>query len=251
MSKLHELLAVEADKGNIATKLTEESRSTLSKKPDHFKGFTKQVTYFDEKRAAENSEDTKVVVSTVDENLAYTLDRVAAYYDVILAKEMTNQTAKADLYVDGFLFGGDVPATFLLGMETRLKALRPLFEAVPTLPPAIAWAPDKNSGPGYWRSPKTMVPKTEKQVKFVTLAPATEKHPAQVKDWTEDVPVAKVETVEYSGMWTVQQKADALDRLDTLLQAVKQARQRANTAEVVDARLGSKMANYVLNGSFG
>lgn len=154
MSRLHELLAVEADKNNIATKLIEESRATLGKKPDHFNGFTRQITYFDEKRAAENSEETKLVVSTVDDNLEYTLNHVASYFDVILQKEMTNQTAVADLVVDGVMFATKVPATFLLGMETRIKALRALFEAVPTLPPAIAWVPDTNSGPGHYRSPR-------------------------------------------------------------------------------------------------
>lgn len=249
MGKLHELLAIEADKNNISTKLVEESRATLSKKPDHFRGFTKQLTYFDDKRAVENAEETKLVVSTVDENLEYTLNHVASYFDVILQKEMTNQTAVADLVVGDVTFAKGIPATFLLGMETRIKNLRALFEAVPTLPPAIAWEADINSGPGYYRSPKTMVPRTEKQVKFVTLAPATDKHPAQVKDWTEDVPVAKVETVEYSGMWTVQQKADALDRVDVLLQAIKKARQRANTAEVVDAHIGAALTNYIFNGT--
>lgn len=248
MGKLHELLAVEADKNNIATKLVAESQATLGKKPDHFMGFTKSLTYFDDKRAAENAEETKLVVSTVDENLEYTFNHVASYFDVILQKELTNQTAVADLVVDGVTFGKGLPATFLLGMETRLKNLRPLFEAIPTLPPAIAWEDDINAGEGHFRSPKTMVPRTEKQVKFVTLAPATDKHPAQVKDWTEDVPVAKVETVAYSGMWTVEQKAGALDRLDVLLQAVKKARQRANTAEVVDGQIGGILTDYITDG---
>lgn len=249
MSKLHELLAVEADKNNIATKLVEESRATLGKKPDHFKGFTKWLTYFDEKRAAENAEETKLVVSTVDENLDYTLNHVASYFDVIFQKEMTNQTAIADLIVNGVTFATGVPATFLLGMETRIKALRVLFEAVPTLPPAIDWQPDTNAGAGHYRSPKVMVPKTEKQIKFVTLAPATDKHPAQVKDWTEDVPVAKVELVEFSGMWTVQQKADAIDRVDVLLQAIKKARQRANTADVVDGHIGAALTDFIVRGA--
>lgn len=249
MSKLHELLAVEADKNNIATKLLDESRATLAKKPDHFMGFTKTLTYFDEKRAAENAEETKLVVSTVDENLDYTLNHVASYFDVILQKELTNQTAVADLVVNGVTFAKDIPATFLLGMETRLKNMRALYEAIPTLPPAIDWHPDTNAGVGHYRSPKTMVPRTEKQVKFVTLAPATDKHPAQVKDWTEDVPVAKVETVSYSGMWTVEQKADALDRLDVLLQAVKKARQRANTADVVDGHIGAALTAFITRGT--
>lgn len=249
MAKLHELLAVEADKNNISTKLVDESRAALAKKPDMFRGFTKTLTYFDDKRQAENAEDTKLVVSTVDENLDYTFGHVADYFDVIFQKELTNQTANADLVVDGAVFGKSIPATFLLGMETRLKAMRTLFEAIPTLPPAINWQPDTNAGTGHYRSPQTMVPRTEKQVKFVTLAPATEKHPAQVKDWTEDVPVAKIETVEFSGMWTVEQKAAALDRLDNLVQSIKKARQRANMADVVDGSIGQKLADYITKGS--
>lgn len=248
MAKLHELLAVEADKNNIATKLLDESKATLSKKPDHFRGFTKTLTYFAPERAAENGEDTKLVVSTVDENLGYTFVHVSDYFDVILQKELTNQTANADLVVNGIVVAKSLPATFLLGMETRLKGLRAVFEVIPTLPPAINWQADANAGDGHYRGPVTMVPKTEKQVKFVTLAPATEKHPAQVKDWTEDVPVAKIETVEFSGMWTVEQKADALDRLDVLLQSVKKARQRANMAEVVGGKIGDALVNFIING---
>jgi hypothetical protein len=249
MAQLHELLAVEADKNNIASKLVDESKATLSKKPDHFRGFTKTLSYFDPARAAENAEETKLVVSTVSENLDYTAYHIADYFDVVLQKELTNQTANADLVLDGTIFGKGLPATFLLGMETRLKGLRPALEAIPTLPPAINWQPDTNSGVGHYRSPQTMVPKTEKRVKFVTLAPATDKHPAQVKDWIEDEAVAKVETVEFSGMWTVEQKADAIDRLDRLLQAVKKARQRANMAEVVPGSIGDKLTSYILNGT--
>lgn len=65
----------------------------------------------------------------------------------------------------------------------------------------------------------------------------------------EDVPVAKVEMVEFSGMWTVQQKADALDRVDVLLQAIKKARQRANTAEVVDGHIGAALTAFIVSGA--
>lgn len=55
--------------------------------------------------------------------------------------------------------------------------------------------------------------------------------------------------VQFSGMWTVQQKASALDRVDILLQAIKKARQRANTAEVVDGHIGAALTAFIMTGA--
>jgi len=64
----------------------------------------------------------------------------------------------------------------------------------------------------------------------------------------EDVPVASVTKTVWSGMWTSRQKADALARLDTLLIAIKKARQRANRTEVLKPRAGKVLADWILKG---
>jgi len=246
MAKLHELLAVEADLTNTANKLMEEANTTFIKKPDHFTGFTKETKYLDERRSLENTTENKQLVTTVDDKLDYALSHAGKMYDALLQKEATNQTAKADLIVDGKTIAKDIPSTFLLGMESRLKIVRALVEGIPTLPPAIEWRDDINAGKGRYRNNPVATFKTEKKVEFVTLAPATDKHPAQVKDWTADVNVARVDTTTFSGMWSTQRKADVLDRIDTLAQAVKQARQRANMAEVVPVKIGAALLDFIL-----
>lgn len=241
MAKAHELLAVEGDLSQTATMMLAEATATFAKKPDHFKGHTRSLNYFDETRSKENVTETKVLVTTVDQKLDHVLTHLGAYYDAMLQKEATNQTAIADLIVNGKEIGKGLPATFLLGMETRLKSLREVVQAIPTLDPATSWEKDENTGKGVYVSPPQTEFKTEKKLEYATLAPATERHPAQVKDWTIDVRVARLETIHRSGMWSVARKAEVLDRIDTLMHGIKQARQRANLAEVVKVQIASNL----------
>jgi hypothetical protein len=74
---------------------------------------------------------------------------------------------------------------------------------------------------------------------------ATDKHPAQVQALDEDVPVAKRTTHVWSGMLSVYDKSLLLDRVDTLIQAFKRARQRANEAELVERHMGKRIFQYL------
>jgi hypothetical protein len=87
---------------------------------------------------------------------------------------------------------------------------------------------------------------TKKVTKPVVLYEATDKHPAQVKEVSEDVNVAKIEKSSAFGMITSAQKHDMLNRLDTLLVGCKQARMRANTQEVSTAAMGKALMDFVL-----
>lgn len=247
MTKLHELLAIDADLNNIATNMLRDAQVTFTKRIEHFQGFTKSTHYLDEAKADLNTEENKEVPTTVDTRLEYALQHLTKLYDVLIQKEATNHTAKADLIVDGVTLAKDVPGTMLLGLESRLKAVRELISTVPTLNPALAWTPDTTRGDGVYRSQVQATTKTEKTLEYVTVAPATDKHPAQVKDWTVDKPVASIETVHLSGMWPVAKKAEVLDRIDVLMQAVKQARMRANSVEVVPGKIGDVLFKYIFD----
>lgn len=247
MPKLHELLAIEADRGNAADSIMAEAIVTFSKKTDHFEGLVRTVSYLNEGRSGENTSEEKALITTVDAKLGHVAGIVGRFYDVLLQKETTNGEAKADLIVNGKTIGTGLPATFLLGMETRLKKLRELLLLAPTIAPGIVWADDASRGKGVFRSPPKTTFKTEKQVKYIELSPATDKHAAQMKDWTEDVNVARVDTTQWVGAWSVSRKAEVLDKVDELLVAVKQARQRANVAEVKPAAIGKAIFDYLLS----
>jgi len=246
MAKMHELLAVEPDAITVADKMINEALGTFSKKPDHFKGQAARTTYLLEERQNENYSDSKELVSTVDAKLDHTTKAMIRLFDVLAQRDATNQTTKADVVLDGKVIAKDLPGTFLLSMEQRLKQFRPLLEAVPTLDPAIAWAEDKDKGVGVWRSPEQTAFRTEKVLDVLTLSPATDKHPAQVKEYTIDKRVARVDTVHYAGAWSTARKAEVLNRLDKLSAAIKQARMRANMGEVVDVHPGKSLLDYVL-----
>lgn len=247
-TKLHELLAVESDLHKTATAMLEETQNTFAKKADHFQGQVRTVNYLKEERQAENTTDTKALVTTVSERLDYAFKHIGRYYDAVLQKELANQAAVADLTFRGQMIAERVPATFLLGMEDRLKKLRDVIAAAPTLNPALDWTLNGDEGSEIYVADSPTQMKTEKQLEYKVIVPATDKFPAQVEKWTADINVARVETKHTSGMWTPRRKAEVLSNLDELLREVKRARQRANTVEVPTTRIATVLRAAIIGG---
>lgn len=246
MGKLHELLAVEGDLASVAEKVTDEAVNTFSKKQEHFVGQVRTLTMFDEARSGENVTDEKPLVTTVGAKLDYVAKQVIPYFDAVLQKDVTNQSAIADLVVNGKTLAKDLPATFLLGMEARLKKLRKVYETIPTLNPGIHFVKDEAAGEGVYRqeNPSTNM-RTEKTIKHKVLYDATKEHPAQIERWNEDVPIGRIETAHTSGMVSPAEKSRLLGNVDTLLRAVKKARQRANTVDAATTKVASAMFDYI------
>lgn len=246
MSKLHELLAVEGDKAGIAKKLSEETISTF-KKPEHFIGQHRHLDMFD---ASEQSkvvaDEYKEMVTTVVKKLDYFSKAMIDYFDVVLQKEKTNQVAMADLVVDGITICKEVPATFLLGMESKLKELRTVFESAPTLAPGVAWEKDETQGVGVYRMKNADEKvKTAKTFMHKVLYEATDKHPAQIEKWEEQVAVGKYITNTTCGMLSPAEKSIYLGRIDKLIQAVKKARMQANMVGVQPVTCGDEIFKYI------
>ena len=246
MGKLHELLAVEGDLKKTASIVLDEAKNTLAKKPDHFIETATATKYFNESSSNLNTEEFKSLVTTVAEKLEYVGEMVTRSFDAYLQKEATNQTATADVVIKGKTFLEKVPVVVLLGMEQRLKELRDLYEAIPTLRPGPVWELDASKPNGVYRSKHDEERfLTKKERKVIVKVPATDKHPAQVDTLDEDVPVAKRVVTTWSSMLTVTKKSELLDRLDELIQAFKKARQRANEAEIIDLEMGKKIFSYL------
>ena len=248
MSKLHELLAVENDLSNTAKKITEESQVVFQKKPELFLGFHKKLEMFDEDRQQDNIEEAKEVTTTVKKRLSYTIEHLTRYWDAVFQKEMTNQKAVADLTVDGKVIAEKVPATFLLGLETKLKSFRQLLDTLPTLAPGIVWEDAIEKGKDIRvAAQKEIRFKTEKSMNHKVLYDATDKHPAQIEKWEETKNIGKYVTETWSGMISPAEKSALIERTDKMLQEIKKARQRANNAEVEGGKICSGIFNYILS----
>lgn len=249
MPKIHELIPVEADKITVAKSLVDEAVTTFSKKTDHFQGHTRKVTMYDEERQAENLVDRKELVDTVDSKLDHVWTALREAIDVSLTKENsnTNPKARADVIIDGKTVLKDIPTTGLLALEKRLSALKDLYQSIPTLDPAFAWVPDASAAiPGSMKTKHAQESqKTEKVPGFQVMYEATDKHPAQVREYTMDKNVAKVEIERQSGMVSPATKAQWLGRITALATAVKEARQRANMADVVELKVADDIRDFI------
>lgn len=250
MSKLHEVLAVEGELAAVFKKILDEAKVSFEKKANLFSGQVAVYTPGNEARAIEAKTEVQEVTETVPRKLAYVAEHVVRYLDCNFQKEAANQHAVADIVLDdGTVLGKQLPATFLLGLETKLKLFRDVLEATPTLPPGIAWVPDaaqKLAPYVFKRTDQPVAIRTEKTIKPIVMSPATDKHPAQVEKVVVDEPIGKTTTTQFSGMISANWKSNLLDRCDIVMRAVKKARQRANEVEVPVANVGLEVVDYIL-----
>jgi len=247
MGKLYELLAVEEDRRGKATKIINESLTTFKNKQQHF---VEQVITF--KPNAEGQvnrlEGHTAMTTSVKAKLAYATRALESYYDVVMQKERTNTTAKADVVLsDGTVFLTEVPATALLALEKEMTRVMDMYNALPTLEPGVPWKPCLERDEGTYIVTESKI-RTKKVMKPVVLYEATENHPAQVKESTEDVQVGEVETTIYSSKLSSKDKSELLDRLDNLKTAFKKARMRANAQKVENVKVGEKIFKYLNEG---
>lgn len=243
MTKLHELLAVESSVAGNYSRDKDETMKVLNR-PAAFQRVQKDTSYFNEDEQKLNTQEVTDITTTVADRLKWFSGHAIKLYDVILQKDKTNQAAVADLEVNGTVIASNVPAVTLLSLESKLQDIRAVLEAAPTLPAGIPWRKDDSLNL-FVTSDPTVSFRTKKTIKPIIMAPATDKHPAQVEKLSEDVPVAKITTTTWAGMLTSAQKADLLGRLDALQAATKMARQRANAAEVVKDNIGANIFKYI------
>lgn len=246
-SKLHELLAVEASLEKTARKLSSETVRTLEK-DNLFKGSYRRLEMFDDKLSHLETEDTNELDTTVDENLKYLLNEVGKYWNLVLQKERTNQTAVSDIVMDdGTVLVANIPATYLLGLEAKLGKLREVYDRIPTLAPGIKWVPSETDRKGVFvNANDTITFKTQRDLDIIVAYDATEHHPAQLKELETTKDVGRYITTTKSGMLSPAVKAERISRLDEVLRAVKKARMRANSVNSVEMEnVSSKIFDFI------
>ena len=253
VSKLHELLAALNDNDSRSKRVQQEAIETFTKKANHFMGMDKTLHMFDEKDAnlEPANAQQQILTTTVGAKLTYIKKDISRWYDAFLQKEATNQDARADFIVGGVAIAKDLPAAFFLGMEKELKALRSVYESIPTLQPGIKWEEDStlsaqdNSKGVYRNANPSKKLKTKQTIEHKVLVPADEHHPAQVEKWAENIPVGEFTEETFCGMLTPADKSAMLQRITKLISAVRKARMRANTTEVKKMHVGKAIFKYI------
>lgn len=105
------------------------------------------------------------------------------------------------------------------------------------------WSFDESAD--YWRTEQVRTIRTKKVPRNHVKAEATEKHPAQVEVYYEDVAVGYWHTVKFSGALQARRVNELVDRVEKLQQAVKFAREEANDLEITDQHVGETIFGYL------
>lgn len=245
MTKLNQLIAIEKGVTNrVQTRWTEIHHKL--QKSALLSGISRTYTPRDEEGETLPPESTRVQVRAVDQ-LNEVHDALRDLFNVVATKDKTNTRTGADVKIEnGPVIAQNVPVPTLLYLEKKLVDLLTFVKKLPVLDPSEEWTWDNVAG--AWRTNTTQTYRTKKVPKVLTKAPATDRHPAQVEVFTEDVTVGYWNTVKFSGALTREAVRTMVDRVEALQKAVKFAREEANTAEVVDFNVGDQVTNYIFDG---
>ncbi len=187
--------------------------------------------------------DTTPVQKMATEQIKQTVKHLSDLFDVTATRDYANAEARADVVLDGRTLIKAAPMHYLLFMEKQLGDLRAIVDTLPTLDATVQWSKDPNGH--MYRAEPTQTHRTKKLQKALTLAAATDKHPAQAVQITDDEVVGYWTTTRTSGALPVPRKEELLDRIERLLRAVKYARQAANVTEAVEQKVGEPVFAFL------
>ncbi len=241
VAKLNQIIAVEKGvKSRSFQELTEAHHAL--QKPALLSGIARTYRPKDEEGESLPPESTKVQVKA-DDIIRDTVAVLTKLFDVTATKDWANCKAKANVVVDGKTILTDVPATYLLFLEKQIVDLHTFVRKLPVLDPSETWTFDSSAD--CWATEPVQTLKTKKVPRNHVKAEATEKHPAQVDVYYEDVTVGHWRTVKFSGALPARRINELLARVEKLQEAVKFAREEANNMEVEEQKVGASVMQYL------
>lgn len=195
-------------------------------------------------------DESKLCPTSVQKELDDLRGEWINWVDVAMSQEYGNTKGRGDIVLDEdgkqHVIAENVPVGALLFLEKRFEDLSTLVDNLPTLATDREWKKESNTG--LWITPPTETVRSVKKKVALTLAPPTDKHPAQVSLVEEAVPVGKTVITYISGAISAVQKKQLQRRVRALLDAVKKAREQANAQEVENLTLGESLFDMVFEG---
>ncbi len=245
--KLHEVVAIRKGiKSRTYSQLTELHKT--AQKADLYNGMTREFKAKDDD--GETFPDENKHVQQVAEDVLKKVRKMRTKsFNIEATQELGNLEARADVIVDGETILSDMPVTLLIFLEKELNDLRTFVDNMPPLDEARTWSADPNSR--LHRADTTITHKTKKVQRPIVLYDAVIKDdhaiPAQTQLITEDVVIGHWHTTHLSGALPGPRKEALLERIETLRDAVKRARSRANDIEVKKRDLAGSIFRFLLD----
>jgi hypothetical protein len=241
MAKLNQVIAIEKGvKAKAHQEISEAHQQLL--KPTMLAGISRTYRPKDEEGEPLPPESTRVQLKS-DEVIRRTVDTLVELFDVTATKEWANCEARADVTVEGKVLLEKVPVTYLLFLEKQLVDLHTFVKKLPVLDASESWSFDASAD--CWATEPVQTAKTKKIPRNHVKAEATDKHPAQVEVYYEDVVVGTWRTVKFSGALPAKRVNELLGRVEKLQQAVKFAREEANNGKAEDKKTGRAVLGFL------
>lgn len=251
--QLHEILAVEQEIKANAERARGQTVETFRTRQSHFTGIRRTFRPFavDEQQGETGGERLEAethLVTTVPEELDKMFKTVGQAMDIGYRIDASNTEARADLIVDGETLAKDLPATFLLQLEKRLKEIRIVLKEIPTFDPVRIWNSDAGADKKHvLRAEAVTTIRKQRARKYKVMYEATKEHPALIDIIEVDEPVGEIRAYEWTGMISPGRKTALLEQVDRLATAVKTARSRANSAPVDNGlKVADKLFRYLM-----
>ena len=241
MARLNQIIAVEKGIKTRSQKELTEAHHALQK-PALLAGIARTYRPKDEEGEQLPPEATKVQIKS-EEIIRRTTDILVELFDVTATKDYTNCSARADVVLDGKVLLPSVPVTYLLFLEKQLVDLHTFVKKLPVLDASESWVLDASAD--CWATEPVQTAKTKKIPRNHVKAEATDKHPAQVEVYHEDVVVGYWKTVKFSGALPQKRVNELIERVEKLQHAVKFAREEANNAAAAEQKIGRTVLNYL------
>ncbi len=242
MPKLNEILAIEKSI-NARNKEAITELHKASQKPENYDGFSK--TYQPKTEGGEQFPDeSKKIVLVAEEVLNEAMFIFAESMDTTATKDFGNVLAKGDVELATGVSLKNVPVPHLLYLEKQLVNVRTFIDKLPVLDETETW---KSDAQGIYKTEPTQSIKTAKEQRPIVLYDATDKHPAQTQLITQDVTVGTWTTTKSSARITRGRKKELVAKVETAIEAVKTARERANSVQVTQQTIGSQIMQWILS----
>ena len=240
--KLHQIIAVVSGTKSKSQKAITAIYHKI-KKPELFSGFTRTYKPLDDDGETQPDEN-KLVQYTVPSAVADFVKPLGKMIDLVYVQDVANTNAVADVKVGEHIVLASVPVTHLLFLEKQLTDIHTFVSSLPVLDPVEKWKFDGNTALNVTDTIQTN--RTKKTLRNHVVAEATDKHPAQVQTYTEDVKIGTWNNIKMSGAIDAQGKSDMLTKVVQLQDAVKCAREEANSIEVnKNVGVAKNLLNYI------
>lgn len=241
--RLHQVLALHKGiRGQTEGEITRAYHD--AQRTANFNGLTRVYTPKDDE-GERLPQERKMVQYTANDIIVRAVTAWTRQADILATKDAANQIARADIVVDGAVLVENVPVTTLLYLEKMLQNVQELVRKLPVLDPEVEWGNAPDAATGLWKSTVEETVRTKKVPRAQVLYPATDKHPAQVQAYNEDIIVGTWARTLFSGSLPAGHKLDLLHRIEHLAEAVKVAREQANQAEAADRHIGSAIFDHL------